>query len=385
MLFCFVEKMLSTIIIFILILSLLVFVHELGHFAAAKKMGVKVEEFGIGFPPKAFGVKKGETTYSLNWIPIGGFVKLKGENGEDKNDKDSFASKAIWKKFIILASGVGMNFILAIIIIGIGYGIGFPQVIEGQMDKYAEVSDQKIQVTDILEGLPADKSGMLSGDIVLAVDGKKVTSPDDVNKYINSRKEEKIILEIGREDEVIQKEVMPVRSSLEETEGYIVEDEYIIGVGLIEVGVVKYPFYIAAVKGVEQTASWTKEIILALYGVVRNLVSGQKAGVEIAGPVGIAALTGKVADLGFIYVLQFIALLTINLGIINLLPFPALDGGRILVLFIEKIRGKAVDEKIENLIHNVGFALLMVLIVVVTYKDIVTYKSAFIDFFSKIF
>ncbi|MFH0856388.1 MAG: RIP metalloprotease RseP [bacterium] len=372
--------MLSTIIIFILILGLLVFVHELGHFIAAKKMGVRVEEFGIGFPPRLFKVKKGETIYSINLIPLGGFVKLKGEDGGEKKDEDSFSHKKIWQRILILASGVGMNFLLAVFIISIGFIIGFPQVITGNsFEKYAKIKNEGIQVMSVLEECPAHDAGILPGDIIVSMDKKGVASVDEVKNYVNEKKEEKILVDIKRDDELIEKEVYPV----------IMEDAdppaYVMGVGLAKVGTVKYPFYIAIFKGVETTIILTEEILKAFYQLLKNLIIVHKVTVELAGPIGIAALTGQVADLGFIYILQFIALLSINLGIINLLPFPALDGGRIFFALIEKIRGRAINENIENLIHNAGFALLMVLIIFITYRDIMNYKSAFLDFFRRIF
>lgn len=372
--------MLSTIIIFILILGILVFVHELGHFIAAKKMGVNVEEFGLGFPPRLFKIKKGKTVYSINLIPLGGFVKLKGEDGGEKKDEDSFSHKKIWQRVLILASGVGMNFILAIIIISIGFIIGFPQVITGnKFENYADIKDEGIQVMSVLEKCPAHDADIKPGDIIASMDDKKISSVEEVQNYINEKKEEKIILEIKRDKEIIKKELYPMK--MEETD----PPKYVMGVGLAKVGTVKYPFYIAIYKGLETTLILTKEILAAFYQLIKNLIIVHKVTVELAGPIGIAALTGQVADLGFIYILQFIALLSINLGIINLVPFPALDGGRILFAFIEKMRGKSVDENIENLIHNMGFALLMVLIIFITYKDVMNYRSSFVDFFKRIF
>lgn len=372
--------MLATIITFILILGILVFVHELGHFIAAKKMGVKVEEFGLGFPPRLFKVKKGETVYSLNLIPLGGFVRLKGEDGGEKKDEDSFSNKKVWQRVVILASGVGMNFLLAIIIISIGFIIGFPQVITGnKFENYAKIKDEGIQVISVLEKCPAYDADIQPGDIIASIDNKKISSVEEVQNYVNMRKEEKINLEIKRDKEIIKKELYPMK--IEGTE----PANYIMGVGLAKIGVLKYPFHIAVYKGVETAVLLTGEIIQAFYQLIKNLIFVHKVTVELTGPIGIAALTGQVADLGFIYILQFISLLSINLGIINLVPFPALDGGRILFAFIEKIRGKAVNENIENLIHNVGFLLLMVLIIFITYRDVLNYKSAFIDFFRKIF
>lgn len=380
--------MFTTIIIFILILSILVFVHEFGHFIAAKKLGVKVEEFAIGFPPRMFKImEKDGTEYTINWIPIGGYVRLKGEDGSAKKDKDSFASKNIREKFVILASGVGMNFLLAIVVISIGFMIGFPQhITAGSIDKNARVKDTKVQVMETLKDSPADLAGILSGDVIKTINSEKIETDTDVTKYINENKEAKMILEIGRGDEIIQKEIFATQE-IKDEDGNLVENnqKYMIGVSLAETGIVSYPVHYAFYKGLETTFFLTKEILVAFYDLFRNLLIKREVSVELAGPIGIAALTGQVVNLGFIYLLQFIALLSINLAIINFVPFPALDGGRILFLAIEKIRGKAVDEKIENIIHNTGFALLMVLIIFITYRDVMNYKSSFIDFFRGIF
>ncbi|MFH1030496.1 MAG: RIP metalloprotease RseP [bacterium] len=381
--------MLSTIIIFILILGLLVFVHEFGHFIAAKKMGVRVEEFAIGFPPRIWSRIKHGTKYSINWIPIGGFVKLKGEDtcrrqGSEKKDEDSFAHKKIWQKCIILASGVGMNFLLAAIVLSFGFMIGAPQMVEGNHGRYAKIRDEKIQIVNVLKDSPAEKVGIMAGDIIKSIDGMDFIDVKDIQEYINEHGKEKMIFETIRGDENIKRELEAqyLQDKKKEEEEW---QEYIVGVSLAKVATISYPFHIAIYKGVETTFFLTKEILAAVYGIIDGLLKARKISVDFAGPVGIATMTGQVADLGFIYVLQFIALLSINLGIINLMPFPALDGGRIFFLFLEKIMGKAVDEKIEAMIHNIGFLLLMLLIVVITYKDILNNKSMFIDFFRNIF
>lgn len=380
--------MLSTIIIFLLILSILVFVHEFGHFIAAKKLGVKVEEFAIGFPPRMFKImEKGGTKYTINWIPIGGFVRLKGEDGGSKKDKDSFASKKIMEKFVILASGVGMNFLLAIIVISIGFIIGFPQIIgDGDIGGNVKIRERQVQVLETLKDSPADIAGILSGDVIKTINNEEMKTDDEIRKYINNNENGKMILEIKRGDEIIQKEIY-AKQEIKDEYGNLMDDnqKYMIGVSLAETGIVSYPVHYAFLKGVETTIFLTKEILVAFYNLFKNLLIKQEVSVELAGPIGIAALTGQVVNLGFIYLLQFIALLSINLAIINFIPFPALDGGRVLFLAIEKIRGKAVDEKIENIIHNTGFALLMVLIIFITYKDVMNYRSAFVVFFRNIF
>jgi len=367
-------------------LSLLVFVHELGHFMAAKKMGVKVEEFGFGLPPKIFGIKKGETTYSINWLPIGGFVRLKGEDGSGKSDKDSFSYKKPWKKGIILVSGVIMNFILAFVILSIGLTLGYPQILEGTaIEKFAKVKDEQIQILSIMEDSPAEASGIPPGAVIDNIDGMIFNTTEEIQDYINEKGGEKVLLGLRLEDGIVRKELFPMKVTDDMKDLVRESQSHIMGASLIKTGVVRYPFYAAVYKGAEMTLSLTKEIIAAFYSLIKNLIFTGKVSVPLTGPVGIAILTDQVAHMGFIYLLQFIAILSINLAIINISPFPALDGGRLLFLGIAKIKGKAIKRETENLAHNIGFFILLLLIVVITYKDIRTYQSVFVDFFRRVF
>lgn len=367
--------MIVTLIVFVFILGLLVFVHELGHFVAARKNGVKVEEFGFGFPPRMFGVKKGETIYSINWIPLGGFVKIKGEAGENREDNDSFAHKKIWQRTLILASGVLMNFILAAALLSFGFMIGLPQAIDGDTGG-ARIRDAKIQIIQILEGTPAKEADVETGDTLISVDGKKIKEVAEMQDYVAGKIGVPVKMIFERGGSEIEKEVVPI--FLPET------GRGGIGVGLLKSGIVSYPWYSALWKGAEATVFFTWNVIVAFYELIKNLIITQKVSVDLSGPVGIAVLTGQVARMGFIYLLQFTAMLSVNLAVINFLPFPALDGGRILFLIIEKIRRRPVSQKIENAVHNIGFALLMLLILLVTYRDIAKFSDKFIGLWDKI-
>lgn len=367
--------MFLTIIVFILILGLLVFVHELGHFVAARKNGVKVEEFGFGFPPRIFGVKRGETIYSLNWIPLGGFVKIKGEDGENREDEDSFSHKKIWRRAIILAAGVFMNFVLAAVLLSVGFMIGLPQVINGE-NGYAKISDAKVQVVQILENTPAADAGLHPGDAILEIDGQKLEDVEVMQSYLAGKIDMPVRFILERDGQKIEKEISPT---------FLIETgRGGIGVGLIKTGIVSYPWYLSLWKGAESAVLFTGEVAIAFYELIKNLIVTQKVSVDLSGPVGIAVLTGQVARMGIIYLLQFTALLSINLAVINFLPFPALDGGRILFLIIEKIRRKPVSQKIENLVHNIGFSLLMLLILLVTYRDVIKFSDKFVSLWDKI-
>ncbi len=373
--------MLTTIVIFILILSLLVLVHELGHFLTAKKLGVKSEEFGFGFPPRIFGLYKNnngkwsfvkgskevkdasDTIYSLNLIPLGGFVKIKGENGEEKEDQDSFASKAIWKRSAILSAGVIMNIVLAFVLISIGLMIGLPHQIDGKIDKRAQLSDMSVQVTQVFPDTPAESAGIKIGDTIFSLNSNKIDSVDKLVMLTKGKSGSALDYKIKRGDKFLDLTITPVIMKESGKDG--------IGIAIAEIGLVKYPWYLAIWKGLESTLILTWSILVAFFELIKNLIVGNSVSAEVGGPVKIAALTGQFAQLGFAYLLQFTALLSINLAIINFLPFPALDGGRILFLIIEKIKGTPVKKEIEGMVHTVGFVLLMILIVIVTYNDIV--------------
>jgi len=353
--------MFYTIIIFIIVLSVLVLAHEWGHFYVARKRGVRVEEFGIGFPPRLWGIKKGETIYSINWIPLGGFVRLKGEGGEDKNDIDSFAHKKVWERSLIISAGVIMNIMLAVFLLGIGYMFGIPQAIDENLPSYARVSEPSVSVVEVLENYPAKEAGVKLGDQILSINGEEVLNTESLQNFLSDKKDQPLMFKIGRGEEILEKEVIPVGLDNGSTG---------IGVGIINSAKVSYPWYAALWQGLITTLLLTKAIIVAFYYLFKNLILGHGLMVEASGPVGIAVMTGEMAKLGIIRLLQFTAILSINLAILNFLPFPALDGGRFLFLIIEKLRGKPVDQRIENAIHNLGFILLMALVVLVTYRDI---------------
>lgn len=368
-----------TAIVFIIILGALIFVHELGHFMVARRNGVKADEFGFGFPPRMAGFVKDEktgkyrfvwgnkeiqsknTVYSINWIPLGGFVKIKGENGGEIEETDSFASKKAWPRVKILAAGVVMNFIFAWFLISLALWIGAPEAVES---KDANLPGAKIQITEVVSDSPAQRAGIQIGDEILrSNDRESFTSVSDLQDYIGMNGEKEISLEIKRGNEVFPIKVVPAESA---TEG-----KGMIGVGLAQTAIVKYPFFEAIWKGAVTTYEITILILAALGGIIVSLFAGNGVGADVSGPIGIAILTKQVATLGFVYILQFAALLSINLGIINALPIPALDGGRILFILIEKIKGSPISHKTEHLFHTVGFMLLILLMILVTLRDVV--------------
>jgi len=383
--------MFLTIVIFILVLSVIVFVHECGHFVTARSFGVKAEEFGLGFPPRAFGTyknKKGKrrwifgnklvesletsaheelhpadnaTVYSINWLPIGGFVKIKGENGEGQNETDSLAAKKIWQRVIIMAAGVIMNVVLAWALFSVGYMVGMPQSVD-EVGKNAIVTESSVNVSSVLKDSPAEMAGLKAGDAILQINGETVATAmalqNEIAKY-NGQETKVLIKRDGTEQTIL---VTPtVQSGSRAT----------MGVEIYASGLIRYPFFSALIEGAKTSYWMIVEIFKAFGTLVGSIFVGGSVLNQFAGPVGIANITGQAARLGFTYLLQFVALLSLNLAVINILPFPALDGGRILFLIIEKIKGKPVKREVENAIHNIGFFLLIALVIFITYKDIV--------------
>jgi regulator of sigma E protease len=371
-----------TILVFVIILGILVFVHELGHFVVARRNGIKAEEFGFGFPPRIFGFQKignkwrfiwGKkdtdrewenkdnadegTIYSLNWFPLGGFVRIKGENGEGEGEPDSFITKSAWVRIKVLAAGVTMNFILAWLVVSLALTIGAPQEVDNAR---GNAKDLKIQISEVKPDSIAEKMGIKVGDEILQF--KEVS---DVQNFIGQNAGKEIVLKIKRGATLLDLKGTP---QMDESIG-----KGLLGVGLVQTAIVSYPWYQALVEGIIVTWRMIEMVFVTFYSVIASLFGGAKVAVEVAGPVGIVYFTKQVTELGFVYILQFIAILSVNLGIINILPFPALDGGRILFIFIEKVKGSPVSAKVEHAVHTAGFILLITLMLFVTFKDIIRF------------
>lgn len=358
--------MISTLIIFIIILAILILAHEAGHFWAAKKMGARVDEFGFGFPPRVFSVKKGETRYSLNLIPVGGFVKIHGEQGEGKGDADSFVSKSIGQRALILAAGVGMNFVLAAFLLGIGHMVGLPTSLNEENISNGIAKNQKTQIVEVAKDSPAEAIGLKIGDEIksLASQGEaiQISKAEEVSQFIEKRQNNEISLEIKRGQEIIKTNFFP-RLNPPENQGPL-------GVVLADTALISYPWWKAIYLGIEDVVNIIILISTVLAGIIYKALAGQPVGEVLSGPVGIYSITSQAAGMGWIYLLQLTAFLSIQLGLINIFPFPALDGGRILFLIIEKIKGSPVSQKVENIIHTAGFAILIFLMIVITWRDL---------------
>lgn len=373
-----------TILLVIMVLSFLILIHELGHFLAAKKQGIAVEEFGLGLPPRIIGLRRkdrrlefvsgkqelekgGPTVYSLNWIPVGGFVRIKGESGEKDKERDSFASRGFTQRSMVVLMGVFANVFLTAILFFLGFAVGLPQVIGEQISPSATITNRQIEILSVLPDSPAQKAGIKSGDTILSLEGETSFSIDWFKKQISQRTGQETHLTIRRQNETIIFTAVP--EVLKEI------GQAGIGIGLAEVGTVRYPIGLALVKGVTTTGLLVKMILQAFGGIIHDLILGKKITADIAGPVGIAVLTGQAVQMGWIYLLQFVAIFSINLAILNALPFPALDGGRFLFLLLERFRGRPISRKIELAVHNAGFVLLLLLVLLVTYRDIARYSN----------
>ncbi len=354
---------LVTIIVFILIFSILVIVHEFGHFAAARRAGVKVEEFGLGLPPRLFGKKKGETLYSINAIPFGGFVKLKGEGGEEIDDPDSLQSKTYGQKALIMAAGVLMNFLLGYVLLMVGMWMGMSTLVSDPKPFITDSAqvDARVVVLQVEVNSPADKAGVKAGDILLSVDGKPLKFVEDLQGELAGKDQATVL--VRRDDADIPLQV-----------GTKIENgRQIMGV-LADEQVRKAHFTWWKVPYIALLDLWAILVAVAISvgSFFGNLITSGSIDESISGPVGIASITATAVKLGFLSVLQLTIFLSINLGLINLFPFPALDGGRLLFLGAELIAGgRKLQPKVENAIHNVGFLLLLILILFVTYRDIV--------------
>ncbi|MCB9802686.1 RIP metalloprotease RseP [Candidatus Nomurabacteria bacterium] len=355
-----------TVIVFVLLLGILVLAHELGHFVSAIRLGVEVEEFGIGFPPKAFSFKHKGIVYSINWIPIGGFVKIKGESGDDLDNPKSFANQKTWKKSVILSAGVLMNFLVAFILLTLGFMIGMPQAIDPNTDT-SLIKNQGVVIIEVLENSAADKAGLQIGDRLVQVDGLEINNSEFVYSFIKENNQEELNFVVTRGGE--EKKIDAKPEIVEENQ------EPILGVGMLDVGVVSYGFFGSFWQGAKATGLMTWQILAAFGNLLKDLFTTGHLSQGLSGPVGVAIMTGQVARLGFVYIMNFAAILSINLGVLNILPFPALDGGRLLFVLIEKIRGKKINEKVEAIFHNTGFSLLMLLIIFITWRDVLKYSD----------
>jgi regulator of sigma E protease len=347
--------MLLTILYFALILGVIVFVHEFGHFFFAKLFGIYVYEFSLGMGPKIFQKKgkNGETVYSLRAIPIGGFCSLAGEGSDEdkKLPKDRLLqSKPVWQRFLVMFFGAGNNFLLALIVLFfIGLVAGAP-------------IDKQPIIKEVTANSPAEVAGLLPGDIIVSVDGNKVKTYEEMQLYLYMVKDhaELGVMRDGKE-EIIK--VTP----LTEEEKKEQQKDYSYGFSFDSKIEYEHGFFNAIKYSFRRFGALVKQMVLTFKGLFTGGISVK----ELSGPVGIFSAVDQTKSSGISNIFGLLALLSLNVGFVNLIPFPAFDGGRILFLLIEKIKGKPVKAETENLIHTIGFFILIALIIFVTINDII--------------
>ncbi len=342
--------MIITIVAFLGVLAVIIIAHELGHFATAKAFGVRVDEFGLGFPPRLLSIKRGETRYSLNAIPLGGFTKMAGE--EDPKVPRSLASKSIGARFLVLSAGSLMNLLLPLLLFSIAFMVPH-DLVTGQ-----------VLVEEVVPNSPAARAGIEPGDIVLQVNGKPVNHNGELHRYIQLNLGKEITILVKHSDSTTEDIQVIPRWKPPEGQGAT-------GIAIITLNptVISQhePFWRAIPLGVKECI---ETFTLFKNGIISMFIGAVP--VELAGPVGIAQITGEVAKAGMSPLLEFAAFLSINLGIINLFPLPALDGGRIVFVLLEWVRrGKRISPKKEGLVHLIGFVLLIGAMLAVTYQDII--------------
>ena len=358
-----------SIIIFLIILALLIIVHEYGHFIVAKKGGIRVDEFGLGYPPRAktLFTRKG-TKYTLNWLPFGGFVKIFGENPDKESisgpDKDkSFVNKPKWLQASVLFAGPFFNFLFAWLLIFITLMIGLPTVIDDTI-KPEYVSEATTIVTSVMPESPAEVGGLMAGDMISSISVSGVEYRDlnteMLSSVVSESPEATYFIKYDRLNEEMTTLISPSD----------IDGQALLGVGIQNYGIYKPNFFRAFYESFEMTGVMIAKITITLADLVIGAFSGEADISSLTGPVGIVGLIGDASVLGFVYLLSFTALISINLGIINLIPFPALDGGRLLFILIERIKGTPVKPKIANSLNAIGFVALILLMVFVTYRDI---------------
>ncbi len=344
-----------TIIAFLLVLSLLVFVHELGHFMVAKLTGIKVEEFGLGYPPRLLTIARhGDTEYTINAIPFGGFVRMLGE--EDPTHPESFAAKSKLVRASALLAGPLMNIVLAfLVLVGVGV-VGF------------DIPIGSVAIIEVAPDSPAAEANLQEGDLILSIDGVAVRNTYELSRYTRERLGEEATLSIKRGERTLPVSLTPRRGPPvgEGPMGVMIQTVDIMGTDKLH-----YSLWEAIPTGARATG----DMLLAIFSGVARMIQGDIAP-DLTGPVGIAAATGEIAKAGLVYLMQFAAFLSVNLAIFNLIPFPALDGGRLAFIALETLRGgKRVSPEKEGLIHLVGLAILIGLMLVVSYQDIVRLLS----------
>ncbi len=359
-----------TILLFVLVLVALIVVHEFGHFVVAKLSGMRVDEFGIGYPPKAWGKKFGETEYTLNWLPFGGFVKIHGEDPQEGADPDprAFSSKPRILQALVLLAGIGMNLLFAWVLLSTTLALGTTRALSAE--EVTRAPDAQLAIASVLPGSPAAKAGLVPGDIILSSEGPGGSYAGPDPKLFTSFVAEEgaslpIVLSIRHGDGMRTASVTPATGVIATN-----PERLALGIGLATIGTVKVPLLEAPFVGAQLTWQLTKDTAVALVHFFGSIATFTADLSQVAGPVGIAGAVGTASSDGIASLLALTALISINLALINLLPIPALDGGRLFFVIIEAVTRKPIKPSFANAVNTIGFGLLILLMVVVTASDI---------------
>jgi len=375
--------MIITILALIFVFGLLVFVHELGHFVAAKMVGVEVKTFAFGFPPRIWSKKYKGTVYAINALPLGGYCSLRGQDEENLTESEaikeqanpkSLASKKPIEVLFILVAGVFMNVILAITLLYICYIVGFQPILPN-MESYPNITDsRRVVITGVEKDAPAEKQGLKSGDIIVKVDGTFVRNSQEVITHIQNvlGSNKSVSLLVLRNDKEQKLNISTYQSKVNSGGKEIKVQR--IGITLENVGVIRGNIFSSLVAATSQVFKAIGMTFMAIFDLFKNLILRFRVSENISGPVGIVVVTNYFASMGFMYVLQFAAVLSISLAVFNILPIPGLDGGHILLTLIEVIRGKKISSRKKNIISLAGFGVLIMLIIIITVKDLFTFN-----------
>ncbi len=352
--------MIGSILIFLVVLSVLIIIHELGHFIMARRAGIWVEEFGFGLPPRLFGKKIGETIYSLNWLPFGGFVRLHGEQVEEgiTDKKRAFLYKNKRTRVGVIVAGVVMNFLLAVTAFAIVYSFsGVPK------------DTHKLKIVDVSQSSPAQSAGVVVGDVITKVGKDSVDSTQSFINDVNLQKGKNTPFEIQRDVNGTKSSVVLFMMPRENPPA----GEGALGVTITTTEIYFPPIWARPFYGIyygfKEAMFWGQTIAMGLWTIIAGLFRGQ-APQGVSGPVGIFAVTTEAARNGILTLINFVGVLSVNLAILNVLPFPALDGGRLFFIGIEAIIGKKVTPKFEATIHTIGMIILLGLLLAVTIGDV---------------
>jgi len=358
-------------IVFIMVLSVLILSHEWGHFIAAKLSKMRVDEFGLGFPPNLFKFKKGDTEYSINLIPFGGFVKIHGEDEEKKATPETdpdfnrrFSSRPKLSQAFVIIAGVLFNFLFAWLLFSIGFMSGFPTAVTDANESF--IQNKHIVITSVLPNSPASGALLSPGARIVG---------------LFNGKEEVIPKNVGQISSFIEKETGPFTIKIQEGENEVkeisitareglIEGKKAIGITMDQIGTLSLSPHRAVFFGFTRTINLIELTAKGIAGLLRDAITGKAGFDSVSGPIGIYTLVGEATRFGFVYLLGFTAVISISLGVINLVPFPALDGGRLLFLIIEAIKGSPIKPIVATTFNYVGFVILIVLMILISYGDL---------------